>query len=300
LDAVVIATPDFAHAPILVAALQAGKDVYVEKPMSIDLALANEALDLARANNRIVQVGTQHRSEGRYIGATKLVATGALGQISRVTASVNFNEARWARSYADCQEAEVDWDAYLFNRPQRPFDPKLLRRWQLYRQCTNGLSGLWMSHYVDGVHQLTGAKYPRCAVALGGIYVWKDGREHTDTFHALLAYPEGFLFDWAMSLGNSAGNRFAIHGTKGTLDVENWTLSSAGGVGSTISTTPVPNEPSKPHMEHWLESLRSRRLPNADIQLGHQHAVATIMAAIALETGQRQEYDPVKRAITAG
>ena len=220
-DGVVIATPDFAHGPILVAALEAGKDVYVEKPMSIDLELANKALDLARAGGRVVQAGTQRRSDGQHIAAAKLVATGILGRISRVTAEVAFNEPRWARGYGDCKQADVDWDAYLFNRPQTPFDPRLLRRWHLYKLCTNGLSGLWMSHYADAVHMIVGTKYPASAVAHGGTYVWKDGREHADTFRALLDYPNGFLMSWGMGLGNAAGGQFTVHGTQGTLDLEN-------------------------------------------------------------------------------
>ena len=218
-DAVVIATPDFGHTPIMIAALRAGKDVYVEKPMSMEVQEANTALDLARSAGRVVQVGTQHRSNGGYRAAAKVLATGVLGHISRISASVNFNHPRWARPYNDCKQRDVDWDAYLFNRPKRPFDPKLLRRWHFYREFTNGLSGLWMSHYVDLVHLLTGATYPARAAALGGIYVWKDGREHCDTFHALLEYPEEFLFDWAMGLANSAGGHFAVYGTQGTLEL---------------------------------------------------------------------------------
>lgn len=300
IDAVVIATPDFGHGPILVAALEAGKDVYVEKPMTIDLESANKALDLARRNGRVVQVGTQRRSDGRFLGAARLVATGVLGQISRVSAAMNFNEARWARPYGDCAEADVDWEAFLLDLPRRPFDARLLRQWQLYRACTNGLAGLWMTHYADAVHLVTGASYPSRAVALGGIYIWKDGREHTDTFHALVEYPEGFLFDWGMGLGNSAGVHFTVHGTKGTLDLEKWTLSPAGGRDSSLQEGQVPVEPSRSHVENWLESLRSRQRPNADIQYGHQHAVATILCATALETGQRQKYDPVQRSISAG
>ena len=297
-DAVVIATPDFSHGPILVAALRAGKDVYVEKPMTIDLALATEALDLARANQRIVQAGTQYRSDGNYIGAAKLLATGALGTISRISTAMNFNEARWARSYADCQEADVDWEAYLLHLPKRAFEPRLLRRWQLSRDCTNGLSGLWMSHYADAIHFLTGAKYPRSAVAHGGTYVWRDGREHTDTFHALIDYPEGFLFDWGMGLGNAGGTHFTIHGTKGTIDLHAWTHSTEGGAQREPAKIIAERGPS--HMENWLTCLRSRQRPAADIQFGHQHAVATIMAATALQTGQRQKYDPVQRVLVAG
>ncbi|MCX8038847.1 MAG: Gfo/Idh/MocA family oxidoreductase, partial [Candidatus Sumerlaeia bacterium] len=209
-DAVVIATPDYAHTPIMIAALKEKKDVYVEKPMSIEIGEANEALDLARANQRVVQVGTQYRSDGGYIAASKVVASGVLGQITRATASCNFYQPRWNRKFDDCKAEDVDWEAFLFNRPKRPFDPSLLRRWHFYRDMTNGLSGLWMSHYVDALHLLTGAKYPASAVSLGGIYVWKDGREHTDTFHTILDYPEGFLFDWGMSLTNGAGNFFRL------------------------------------------------------------------------------------------
>jgi predicted dehydrogenase len=307
-DAVVIATPDFAHAPILVASLQAGKDVYIEKPMSIDLPLANQALDLARSESRVVQVGTQYRSHGGYTAAARELSTGVLGKIHRVHASANFREPRWLRSIADCQEADVDWKTYLLNRPPRPFDPKLLRRWQLYREFTNGLPGLWMSHYVDAVHLLTGARYPTSAVALGGVYVWQDGREHCDTFHTLLEYPEGFLFDWSMCLGNSAGTEFQVFGTQGTLDLgreyatpTNATLSGEGAVpGSALAAHSIKPDPGQDHMANWLTCLRTRERPNADIQFGHQHTVATMMAAAALETGRRQRYDAQKREIHAG
>ncbi len=307
-DAVVIATPDFAHAPILVASLQAGKDVYVEKPMAIDLALANQALDLARANARVVQAGTQYRSHGGYTAAARELATGVLGTIHRIHASANFREARWLRSCADCRQEDVDWKAYLLDLPLRPFDPKLLRRWQLYRETTNGLAGLWMSHYVDAVHLLTGAAYPASVVALGGVYVWQDGREHSDTFHAVLEYPEGFLFDWSMCLGNSQGTEFQVFGTRGTLDLgreyatpKNVIVSGEGAVrGSDVATHSLQPDPGQDHMANWVTCLRSRERPNADIQFGHQHAVATIMAATALETGRRQKYDPQEREIHAG
>jgi predicted dehydrogenase len=307
-DAVVIATPDFGHAPILIAALKAGKDAYVEKPMALDVGEAGEALDLARAGNRVVQAGTQYRSHGGYHAAARELAAGAVGTVSRVTAQANFNGARWARPFADCKEADVDWSAYLFNRPARPFDPKQLRRWQLYRDFTNGLPGLWMSHYADAVHLLTGAQYPSAAVALGGVYAWKDGREHADTIHAALDYPEGFLFDWGMGLGNAAGTHFSLHGTKGTLDLgtnyaspSEVTITPEGGPkGSARSARTVPHDPSPDHMANWLECLRTRKRPRADIQYGHQHAVATILTAAALESGRRQRYDTTRREVRPG
>jgi predicted dehydrogenase len=237
-DAVVIATPDFSHGTILNAALKAGKDVYIEKPMTIDLNSASAALELARAGSRVVQVGTQRRSDGHFRAAAKLIASGEIGQINRVSSSVGFNEPRWRRRIDNVVETDVDWPAYLLHLPARAFDARLLRRWPLYRETSNGLPGLWMTHFADAVSMLTGARFPRTAVALGGIYVWKDGREHTDTFHAVLEYPEGFLFDWGMGLGNASGGHFTIHGTKATLDADRWIVQPENrGQASSASST---------------------------------------------------------------
>lgn len=297
-DAVIIATPDFSHAAILNASLEANKDVYIEKPMTIDVESANRALDSARQRQRVVQVGTQRRSEGRYQAAAKFLADRSLGQISRVTAEVNFNHARWLRKTEDCVASDVDWEAFRMDLPQRPFDPALLRRWQLFRETSNGMPGLWMTHYADAVHMLTGASYPSRAVSLGGTYVWKDGRQHTDTFRTILEYPEGFLFTWGMGLGNGNGTSFTIHGTLGTLDVEKWTVIPETGVESTPARRELSGVASESHMENWLRCLRTRARPNADIQVGHQHVVATVMAAKALETGLRQVYDRDRRVIS--
>ncbi|NLX23358.1 MAG: Gfo/Idh/MocA family oxidoreductase [Phycisphaerae bacterium] len=301
LDAVVVATPDFGHAPIMIAALKAGKDVYVEKPMSINLAEANEALNLARQHERVVQVGTQRRSEGRFKAAGREFATGILGKLNRISAAMFVNAPRWARGFDDCKPGDVDWDAFLFNRPKVPFDPRFLRRWHLYKLCTNGLSGLWMAHYSDAVHMITGSTYPASAVAHGGVYVWEDGREHDDTFQTLIEYPEGYLMSWAMGLGNSLGVHFTLHGTAGTMDLEKWTISGAGGADpKKIEERKIASDPNESHMGNWLECIRSRKRPNADIQYGHQHSVATILAADARYAGTRMVYDPANRTIRPG
>jgi hypothetical protein len=110
---------------------------------------------------------------------------------------------------------------------------------------------------------------------------------------------------WGMGLGNAAGGQFTVHGTQGTLDLENWTLSPAGGAkGTKVKPQKIVAEKSDErialHMANWLQCMRTRQRPDADIQYGHQHAVATIMAAAANETGQRQKYDPQMRQIVAG
>ncbi len=302
-DAVLIATTDNAHCSIMIAALKAGKDVYVEKPMSLDIGEANEALDLARRHERVVQVGTQRRSDGHFAAAAKEIASGSLGTISRVSCAQCVNHPRWARAFDDCKEKDVDWDAYLYNLPKRPFDPRLLRRWHLYKGFTNGLAGLWMPHYSDSNNMMLGTTYPTSAVAHGGAYVWKDGREHGDTFGTLVEYPEGFLMYWMMGLANATGTHWTIHGTQATLDAENWTVTPDVATGSGGKKAPprkITPEPSVSHVANWLDCIRSRKRPNADIEYGHQHVVATVMAAAACETGRRQTYDPRSRTMRPG
>ena len=301
-DAVVIATPDFAHTPILIEALKAGKDVYVEKPMSMEITPAHEALHLARANSRVVQVGTQRRSDGKFETARRAIADGKLGRISRVSAAVCFNHPRWLRPFEDCKKKDVDWDAYLFNREKRPFDPKQIRRWNLYRDFSSGLSGLWMSHFADIVNKMTGATYPRTATANGGTYVWKDGREHCDTFCALLDYPEEYLFDWTMTLANGADNHFRIFGTEATLNVDRMEFTTAGGDGEGKGPRAKLeiDTPDEHHMANWLKCLRTREKPIADIVHGVEHSVAAMMAATALHTGQRQRYDTSTHTASVG
>jgi predicted dehydrogenase len=300
IDAVVIATHDSAHAPILLAALEAGKDVYIEKPMCLDIQSANKALDLARANHCVVQAGTQRRSEGHFVALANEIRSGTIGKINRISAAMYVNQARWARAYAECKETDVDWDAFMFDQKKKAdFDPKLIRRWHLYRRFTNGIPGLWMTHYADLIHFITGTSHPNTVVANGGKYVWTDDREHADTFHALLDYSEGFLFSWAMGLGNGSGVHFTIHGTQGTIDAEKWTVSSDGGNGTKFEARQISPAPSQNHMENWLQCLRTRKRPAADIECGHQHVISTVMAATAFETGRRQKYDSQKRAIIA-
>lgn len=300
-DAVVIATPDFSHTPIMIDALTAKKDVYCEKPMSLDVDKANTAVDLARAHACVVQVGTQRRSEGRWKGARDFIASGKLGRVSRISAANHFNHARWARDVANCKAEDVDWEAYLAQREMRPFDPNLLRRWHLYTMCTNGISGLWMTHLIDAAHMVMGSSYPRAAAALGGIYVWQDGREHTDTFHALLDYPEEYLFSWGMGLGNGAGTHYTVHGEHGAIDLEAMTVSDAGGRERNPALQgKLEAPPDENHMANWVDCMRSREKPNADIAFGHQHSVATIMAAEALHKGHRMRYDPEQRRVFPG
>ena len=297
-DAVVIATPDFGHPIILQAALAAGKDAYVEKPFATTFPEAKAAYQAARAaTQRVIAVGTQRRSDGHYIAAAQQVRDGALGKVTRVEFAMNFQAPRWKRPAESIDPADVDWKNFQLGRIQRPFDARLLREWQLFAgETTNGIPGLWMSHFIDLVPWFLGDPYPSGVVSNGGVYLWKDGRKTSDVFYTLLEYPSGFMVMFSMSLTNSAGIRDAWYGTRGTLDCQKWQMSGEGSARKDKLAAPVKIEPvtASSHMHNFLECLRSRQTPRADVQAGFSHAVAGIMSATALAESRRVRFDPAK------
>lgn len=296
IDAVVIATPDFSHPIILKAAVEAGKDAYVEKPFGVTFDDVKAAYLAVKRSKQVVQVGTQRRSDGRYQAAAKLVQSGALGKITRVEIGMHFQQQRWKRQDEKIDPADVDWTAFQMGRIKKPFDPRLLREWQLFPETTNGIPGLWMCHFIDLVPWYTGDPYPAGAVSSGGVFLWKDGRVTSDVFYTLLDYPKEFIVLFCMSLTNSAGVRDMWFGTRGTLDSVKWVASGEGSSrpDKLAETVQIKPEVTNSHMHNFLECVRSRQQPRADVQAGFSHAVAVIMSAEALAKGRRMRFDPVK------
>jgi len=219
-DAVLIATPDFTHPQILADAVAAGKDAYVEKPFATTFEEARMAYDAVKRSNRVVQVGTQRRSEAKFMAAADAIQKGVIGKVTRVSMEYHFFEPRWRRDFHMIQAQDVDWEAFRFGgRIQGGFDPRKLREWQLFRDTTNGIPGLWMTHLIDLAAWYLNDPFPKGAMAMGGVYHWKDGRQTSDVFQAMLEYTD-CLVTFAMSLTNSAGGRNLWFGIKGMLDAE--------------------------------------------------------------------------------
>ncbi|MCO5352388.1 MAG: Gfo/Idh/MocA family oxidoreductase [Bryobacteraceae bacterium] len=296
IDAVILAAPDHTHARMLKEAVEAGKDVYCEKPMGTNLAEARAAFLAVKRSRQVVQIGTQRRSEGPYVEAARLFREGIIGKVTRVDLQVHFQEPRWRRDYHMVQPADIDWEAFDFGRDLGPFDARKWREWQLFSPLSNGIPGLWMSHLIDLAHWFLDDPYPRSVVASGGVFLWKDGRQTSDVFYALLDYPKDFLVSFAMSLTNSAGNRNLWFGEKGIFDGDRLVFLPEGSRNPDRLAEPRKIEPSRlnSHTDNWLQCLRSRQTPRADIQAGFSHAVAGTMAAAALETGRRITFDPGK------
>ncbi len=218
-DAVILSTADFQHAPLLQLTAEAGKDAYCEKPMANDLDEARAARDAVRSRKLIVQIGTQHRSEPYQAAARESVAQGALGHVSKVEIVWNYHGPRWRGrpEVKQIREEETDWRKWLLRKPYRPFDPRAYFEFRLYRDFSSGIPDQWMSHGIDMVHHLLDDSFPTSAVAHGGVYRWRDGRENPDTFHALLEYPKGFLVSYSTSFGNDSDSFTRIMGDKATL-----------------------------------------------------------------------------------
>jgi len=318
-DAVLIATPEHTHSPILKLVAEAGKDAYVEKPMGNVLEEVKAARDVVLARNLIVQVGTQHRSELYPRAAHELVQTGALGEVTKVEIVWNYHGERWRGrpEVKQLREADTDWRKWLMTRPYRPFDPQLYFEFRLYKDFSSGIADQWMSHAIDLVHWFMDDPLPRSVVAHGGIFAWHDGRENPDTFQALLEYPKGFLVSYATSFGNDAPSFTRYMGKEATLiniggegspryqlveekgvhedDPEIYakraskylTLPGDGRIPSTaISDLDLH------HLENWFECLRSRQQPHATVREGFGHSLACIMAARSYWTGKRLYWDP--------
>ena len=298
-EAVIISAPDFTHSKILLEAIQAGKDVYCEKPMGTDFAEAKAAYLAVRASKQVVQIGTQRRSDPGLMAVAKLVREGVIGKVTRADLQVHFQEQRWRRDFHQIDPAQIDWDAFAFGK-NVPKDLRHWREWQLFRETSNGIPGLWMSHLIDLAAWFLDDPYPKSVVALGGVYLWQDGRQTQDVFQALLEYPKQCLISFAMSLTNSGGNRNLWFGTKGTLDGDALRITGEGSQMPDRLLEPVKVEKIEveSHMANFLRCVRSRATPRADIQAGFSHAVADCMAVAAYETGKRIGFDAQKLEIT--
>jgi predicted dehydrogenase len=311
-DAVMISTPEHSHSPLLRLTVEAGKDAYVEKPMGNVLAEAKAARDAVLKSDRIVQVGTQHRSEPHPQAAHDIVQSGALGDVSKVEVVWNYHGPRWRgrEEVKQIREADTDWRKWLMTKPYRPFDPQTYFEFRLYKEFSSGIADQWMSHGIDLVHWFMADNLPRSVVAHGGIFAWRDGRENPDTFQALLEYPKGFLVSYATSFGNDSPSFTRYMGKKATLiniggegSPRYQLVEESGGDDSASQKKRaekyilLPGEKSMPptaiddlslgHMSNWLECMRSRQQPHCTVQDGFGHSVACIMAARSYWSGRK-------------
>ncbi len=259
-DAVIIGTPDHWHSTIAIDAMNAGKDVYCEKPMVQQLSEGQQMIEAQKRTGRILQVGSQRVSSIIYAKAQEMLAAGAIGELNMVEAWVDRNSAIGAWQYSippDASPATIDWDRFLGHAPKVPFEPVRLFRWRNYRDYGTGVPGDLFVHLISGLHFVTGAIGPDRVFATGGLRFWKDGRDVPDVMIALYDYPTFNVMlrvNFVDGATETAGLRFI--GSEGIMMVEN---------GVTLSKVPRELEPGytidtfpKALQEQYLKEYRQK------------------------------------------
>jgi predicted dehydrogenase len=324
IDAVIVSSADFQHAPHLRVVAEAGKDAYCEKPMANNLEEAKAARDAVLSRNLIVQVGSQHRSEPYQIATKQLIDTGVLGDVTKVEIVWNYHGPRWRGrpEVEKIREEDTDWRKWLLHKPYRPFDPRAYFEFRLYKDFSSGIADQWLSHASDLMHYFLEDNFPRSVVANGGVFAWQDGRENPDTFQTLIEYPKGFLLSFSTSFGNDCDSFSRIMGKKATLiniggeGSPRWKCVEEKGnheenpfVQRAEKYVLLPGSDKLPptfigdedlsHMTNWLECLRTRKAPNATVLNGYAHSVVVIMAARSYREGKKLYWDPKAEQIVS-
>lgn len=310
IDAVVIGTPDHQHCPMLIEAVGAGKDVYIEKPIALAMDELNKAYDAVKASRSIVQHGTQGRNCPGAATARDFIQAGKLGKLIRVEQSRSFYNAYWNFMKGPDSEADTDWKAFLYNRPMRPFDADIHGAWMGYQEFSSGPVGGWMSHMSDLIHFVTGCGFPRFAVCQGGIYSPTSDKRRTapDNVTALLEYPEGFVTSFTTHFGNGYNDYITFFGTQGIMRTgapdghPDGIKPIVSGEGSDHpdkikEQIALDNTTAVDNMANWLECIRTRKQPNTAMDAGYKHGVAVIMADMAMVKGCKMTFDETKREI---
>jgi predicted dehydrogenase len=290
IDGVLIATPDHWHAQMVIDACRAGKDVYVEKPMTSLAEQGPPVVKAAREHSRIVQVGVQQRSGPHFLEAKeRIVDAGLLGQVTLVRTWWNGN-----RGYLtpvppgmDQKPAGLDWDRYLGPLPKRAWDARrYFNRFAYWDISTGGQTGGLFVHLADVVHWYLGLDKAKAAVAGGGIYQYDDGRDSPDTINLIVEYPGRLSVTFEATLSTPRGRESAgieFHGSRGLLSIfrAGWQYRGEGEQQGERS----PLEPH--HLRNWLDSMRRRQRPNADEVSGHYSAMACHLGNLAYQKQKR-------------
>ena len=325
IDAVVIGTPDHWHALLTVLACQAGKDVYVEKPTSVAIAEGRAMVEAARKYNRIVQVGTQQRSQPHFQKAAEIVKSGQLGDITLVRCwnAGNLPASGIGNPPDGDPPAGLDWDLWLGPAKKVPFNPNrfgvVSDAWSHFRWFWDYAGGMmtdWGVHLIDIVQMAMNVDAPLEASTIGGKFHLTDNRETPDTIVATYRYPD-FVMTYENRVCNSmpiTGRQYGIEflGSSATLFVDreryelrpepDTAIRTQGGQPvprpdtTTVAATPADMHPS--HQRNFIDCVKSRALPICDIEIGHRSSSTAILGNMALRSGQTVVWDGKAERVT--
>lgn len=295
LDAVFVTTTTHARALICIHAVQAGLDVYAEKPLTLTIEEGQVLVKAARKHQRVLQVGTQCRSLERYTWVNNLVRGGRLGKIEKVVAH-NFDPpVRRVVKPGEPVPPELNWDMWCNQTPLVPCDLKELHpgcgRWGKWWDYDGGglswgMTG-WGAHSLDMVQAALGTDYT------GPVEVWpeKPGDGHSPV---IMRYADGRRLE--LTLPRGYGNFWGaiFHGQKGKIEFMLDKLES--NPPEVVAEAPkLTGYPTLPHLENWIDCMRSRKRPNADVEVAHRSSTLCYLANIARQLGRRLRWDPDKQ-----
>ncbi|HEY6291871.1 MAG TPA: Gfo/Idh/MocA family oxidoreductase [Terriglobia bacterium] len=336
-DAVLVATPDHWHAAITVLACQAGKDVYVEKPLAHSIREGRKMVEAARRYQRVVQTGTQHRSAPHFRQAAEIVQSGQIGPVHfvRVWNYLNMSPDGIGRAADSGPPLGLDWDFYLGPAPMVPFNKdRFLVTYRWFWDYAGGMATDYGTHRFDSVHQVMGVDAPRSAVAAGGRFELADGAETPDVLQSTYEYP-GFVLSYEASMvndhgcgGRTPGKKYyltrtaddrphgmAFYGSKGSLfadrvgfEVYPEPRGESGPGAINKSGTAVEGyrterievagaDATGLHLKNFIECVRTRQKPDADVEIGHRSTTVPLLGNIAFRTGHKIHWDAEREEI---
>jgi predicted dehydrogenase len=300
-DAVLIGSPDHWHVQMTVDACGAGKDVYVEKPLTHALDEGARVIDAQNRNGRIVQVGTQQRSIPHLIEARELARSGVLGQIHKIQLTWNRNVDRWDRSQPKIDEKSVDWQAFLGSAPKQPYDSYRFRNWRWFWDFGGGIFTDLMVHWIDTAYWILDMHPPEAATSIGDHFRTEGLWETPDTVQTLLRYSQDRLQAHFEGTFVNHHNRamLEIMGDRATLYLDRGRYEllperhrgveareKIAGQGERGLDFFPEVDCGMFHLSNWVSCIRSRERPNCPAEEGVRSAAAAHLANIALRTGQ--------------
>ncbi len=331
IDAVVLCTPDQWHALMMIEACKAGKDVYVEKPLSLCVAEGRRMCEAAKENRRVVQVGIHRRSSPFCKEAADVVRSGALGRITVVRSFHIQNE--WPKGIGNPPDedppAGFDWDAWLGPAPKVRYNKnRTFYRFRWFYDYSGGQLTNFGVHYMDMIQWALGQDAPLAVTAMGGKYALEDNREIPDTLEVLWTYPGGVLVTFSQFNASAApaglrNGEIEFRGTKGTLYVQgrgyeivpdqitqnefpprtpvDRSVERGWRVGQKTEIEPRKvqgDAETSRHARNFLDCVRSRQQCNCDIETGHRSTSATLIGNIAHKTKTYLEWNREREQFT--
>lgn len=298
-DAVFIATPDHWHTQMAIDACKAGKDIYIEKPLTFTIEEGHRIIKAVKDSNRVMQVGLQQRSGAHYQEAKReYFDSGKIGKVTMVRTWWHGNGYHLRKPNFTEKPAGLDWNRFLGPAKKRPFDAHQFYNWRAYLDFGGGQITDLFTHWIDVVHWYVNEDLPVTANAVGGVYHYKDGRTAPDTISIQLEYPSSWTATFEATLAPGArGAAIEFMGTGGRLYIDRggYTWQDPA-VRRVAPTPPVERKTSEDlntaHVINFLECVRSRKRPNSDVVSAHRSALASHLGKIAYIEKRRVTYNP--------